>query len=329
MAGLDEQELAEAGTDEVLKREKLESAITSYRRAIELGQRDPALVRPLSSSSSSGPGGGARPWSSTARSRRSASSPATWGGSPREIAMANRDYHQAEEIASKAVEANPDDFQARVWLAQILLRRRRNDEAEAVLRRGDRRRQGRSRSLDHPGPVHGADPPARQGRGGRPGRQGPASPPRRWPWPSAARMVGKAYEPVEPDQAKTWYGEARGWFAKAQAGAEGPGRPDGQAPPRRVPAADQPGRRRRGAAQGDPRADRRRQVARPGRLGPAQPRPGLRHRKPAADRRGPGPLRRASRAAVADADDLRVLPSSTRCRGPRRAAGRPSPTSRR
>ena len=42
-----------------------------------------------------------------------------------QIALANRDFRQAEEIARKAVEANPDDFQARVWLAQVLMEGRK------------------------------------------------------------------------------------------------------------------------------------------------------------------------------------------------------------
>ena len=35
-------------------------------------------------------------------------------------------------------------------------------------------------------------------------------------------IVGKAYETGEPDRAQTWYGRARGWFAKAQAALKDP-----------------------------------------------------------------------------------------------------------
>ena len=59
MADLNEEELAEAGPDKAKKREKLEAAINSYRRAIELGQPT-RPSRGTTSSSSSGPGGGAR-----------------------------------------------------------------------------------------------------------------------------------------------------------------------------------------------------------------------------------------------------------------------------
>ena len=44
-AALQEQELAETGSDEALKREKREALIATYRGAIELGSRNPDLVR--------------------------------------------------------------------------------------------------------------------------------------------------------------------------------------------------------------------------------------------------------------------------------------------
>ena len=139
-----------------------------------------------------------------------------------QIALANRDFRQAEEIARKAVEANPEDFQARLWLVQVLMEERTPGRRRGRAPQGGRRRQGRSRSLDHPGPVRGADPPAREGREGRPGGRGPHRRQAPLALAQCCEMVGKAYEAVDPDRAKTWYGQARGWFAKAQAGAEGP-----------------------------------------------------------------------------------------------------------
>ena len=101
--------------------------------------------------------------------------------------------------------------------------------------------------------------------------------------------------------------EARGWFARAQAGAEGPGRPVGQAPARRVPAPDQPGRRRRGAAQGDHGARPPTASRRPWPPGPAAASPGS--TSPPTRRGSPRPWRcsPASRAAATTPDDLRVL----------------------
>ena len=46
-AKLEEQELAQEGLDENQKQEKLEALILSYRRAIDLGSRDTAVVRRL------------------------------------------------------------------------------------------------------------------------------------------------------------------------------------------------------------------------------------------------------------------------------------------
>ena len=45
LAGLDEQELNQTGLDEKQKKEKLESIVNSYIEAINLGQRDSAIVR--------------------------------------------------------------------------------------------------------------------------------------------------------------------------------------------------------------------------------------------------------------------------------------------
>ena len=50
------------------------------------------------------------------------------------FALENQDFQHAELIARKAVQAKPDDFQERVWLAYILLASGKVDEAEQELR---------------------------------------------------------------------------------------------------------------------------------------------------------------------------------------------------
>ena len=50
------------------------------------------------------------------------------------FAVENRDFQRAEQIARKAVQANPDDFQERIWLVRILLASERETEAQAELR---------------------------------------------------------------------------------------------------------------------------------------------------------------------------------------------------
>ncbi len=132
-AKLEEQELAQEGLTEKQKQEKLEALIISYRRAIDLGSRDTAVVRRLV-------------YLLTASGRGSdaiqlfTQIPATsqLGGEMERMmlraAVQNEDYRQAEEIARKAVAAKPNDFQERIWLANILLATKRPDDAEEQLR---------------------------------------------------------------------------------------------------------------------------------------------------------------------------------------------------
>ena len=51
-----------------------------------------------------------------------------------QFAVENRDFQRAEEIARKAVAANPADFQERLWLVQILVDSGRQAEAETEIR---------------------------------------------------------------------------------------------------------------------------------------------------------------------------------------------------
>ena len=135
-------------------------------------------------------------------------------------------------------------------------------------------------------------------------------------------MVGSAYTAADPDRAKPWFDQARHWFDKAQADAEGPQRPDGQASaspssssrPIRSPRPRGCSRRSsRGRADGkspDLAAWARR-----------QPRPGLRD---APARRGPprpwpsSPARPGRTGA--EPDDLRVLALIHEVQGTPRAA---------
>ena len=102
----------------------------------------------------------------------------------------------------KAIRANSNDFQARLWLCQVLMQQGRARRRRGRAPRGDRRRQGRSRSPDHAGPVHGADPPAREGRARPSGTPRPTSPPTPLAVAQCCAMVGKAFELSEPDRAK-------------------------------------------------------------------------------------------------------------------------------
>ena len=138
-----------------------------------------------------------------------------------QFAMANRDFRQAEELARKAVAAQPDNYQPRVWLAVVLQEDRRPDEAEVVLREAvnaakadpDRwsilirfevltRHPEKAERFAQEAEAHIAKAPLALAQ--------------------CCGTVGKAYEASEPDRARAWYGRARGWFAKAQEAVQDP-----------------------------------------------------------------------------------------------------------
>ena len=138
-----------------------------------------------------------------------------------EYAFANRDFRQAADLARKAVAANPDDFQARLWLAHVLAQDRRPDEAEAVLRAAvDAAKADPDRWVNlvrfevlnrHP---EKAERVAEEAEG-----QIDKTP---LALAQCCAIVGKAYEAGEPDRARPWYDRARGWFAKAQEALKDP-----------------------------------------------------------------------------------------------------------
>ncbi len=134
LAALTEQEADDPSLNADQKKEKLLAAIADYRRTIELGLRDPAVVRHVVTL--------------LFRAGRGSEALEVYGQVPSavqltgdlsreavQIAINNRDFRQAEEIARKAVATNPGDFQARVVLAGVLLQQRQTDQAEAEIRK--------------------------------------------------------------------------------------------------------------------------------------------------------------------------------------------------
>ena len=296
------------GPDEAQKREKLESAITSYRRAIELGLRDPAVraaLRPAPLPGRAGergpgvlqPDAGGRP----AHRRPGADRLADRPGQSR-LPPGRGDREEGGRRPTPTTSRPASGWPRSCWSQG------RNDEAEAVIRKAiDAAKADPDRWIT-PGPVHGADPtsPPRPRRPSGTPRPSLAAAP--LALAQCCEMVGKAFELGEPGPGQVVVRPGPRLVRQGPAGDEGPRRPDGQAPPRRVPAADQPGRRRRGAAQGDPRADRRRQVARPWPPGPgaASPR-STSPRNPPRTAEAAGPLRRQVGPTATTPDDLRVL----------------------
>jgi cellulose synthase operon protein C len=209
LARLDREELAEVGPDKAP--EKLESAITAYRRARELGLRDPAVDRELVQL--------------LFRAGRGSEALEIYGGRmASQAALEQREFRQAEEIARKDVAANPRDLQARLWLARVLIEGSRPADAEEVLReavaanRADpdrwanlviflvqtRQLEKAAKAVDE-AQAHIAGAPLIMAQ--------------------CCENVGKAYGAGDPDQAKSWYGRARQWFDEAQKALNDPADP--------------------------------------------------------------------------------------------------------
>jgi tetratricopeptide (TPR) repeat protein len=226
LARLDEEEYADAGQDEALKQAKLESAIASYRRAIELGLRDPAVVRHCIQL--------------LFRAQRGSEALEIYSQMPAggqlagdlgrmasEAAVAMGEYHQAEELARKAVEANPEDFPARVWLAQVLLRDRRPDKAEEeLIKARDANKSDPDRWLTLLRLMvltHQPDKAEVIARDAETSLANVTNGP--MALAQGCGIMGKGYELVDPDRSKSWYAKARGWFDKAQEALKDPDDP--------------------------------------------------------------------------------------------------------
>jgi tetratricopeptide (TPR) repeat protein len=134
LAQLDQQELRQGGLTDSQVQAKEESIIRSYRRAIELGQRSPAIVRDAVRLLFKNKRGGEAldllnsipiELQLTGDLRRQAS----------KFAIESLDFERAEEIARKNVAVNPGDFQERLWLVSILLKTGRQADAEVEIRR--------------------------------------------------------------------------------------------------------------------------------------------------------------------------------------------------
>lgn len=219
MARLDEEEIADAGSDEA-RREKIESALASYRLALELGLHEPAAVRGyIQLLFRTGRGGEALKVYSEIP--HASAYIGDLGRVASQYALTHRDYPQAEAIARKAVETDPADFQARVWLSRVLFEGGRGDEAVDVARRGvDAAPTDPARwitlvqllTMAHRNDQ--AEKVAREAEG-----RLAATP---IALAECSGVVGKAYELGDPDRARDWYRRARDWFDKAQAALKDP-----------------------------------------------------------------------------------------------------------
>lgn len=221
LARLDEEESAEAGLEPARKKEKLESAIASYRQAIDLGLRDAVQLRHyIQLLFAAGRGGEALEFYSQMPAVGQASG--DLGRVASRVAIANRDFQQAEDIAKKDVAARPEDFQARIWLSRVLLDEHKNDEAEKVIRQGvDAAKADPDRwiwlvqVLLMTRQIDKAERAVKDAEA----RLADTKP---LALAQCCQIVGKALQLAEPDRAKAWYAQARTWFDKAQQALKDP-----------------------------------------------------------------------------------------------------------
>jgi tetratricopeptide (TPR) repeat protein len=136
LAQLDEQELTQPNLDSATRKRKEDDAANHYLRAISLGQRSLPIIR--------------RVTDLLYKSGRSSEVTKLWNQLPsvtlsegnlqhQVIAQAinHQDFECAIDLARKAKVANPDDFQSRLLLVEVLLKSQRpkcQDDAEAELR---------------------------------------------------------------------------------------------------------------------------------------------------------------------------------------------------
>lgn len=219
LAALDEELMADPGLDEPKKKERLESAINSYRRALELGYRNPGVVRHVVQLLFlAGRGGEALEVYNQAPVGQIGGDlhKMIW-----QVALANRDYRQAEDIARKAVASRPDDFEARLWLVRVLQEDHRGPEAETVLREAvaakktdpDRwtnlvfflvqnRELGKAEEAAREAETAVAEAPLALAR--------------------CCQNVAMAYATGDAARSRTWLDRARHWFAEAESKVKDP-----------------------------------------------------------------------------------------------------------
>ena len=133
LAQLEQQELRQGGLPDDEIQAKEESIIRFYRRAIDLGERSPAIMRETVKL--------------LFKNKRGSEAIDLLHSIPVEsqlagdlerqaiaLAVESKDFQRAEEIARKAVAAKPADFQERLLLVRILLASEHPSDAETVIR---------------------------------------------------------------------------------------------------------------------------------------------------------------------------------------------------
>jgi tetratricopeptide (TPR) repeat protein len=217
LAQLEQQELRQGSLPDHEIQAKEENIIRLYRRAIDLGERSPAIMRETVKL--------------LFKNKRGSEAIDILHSIPVEsqlagdlerqavaLAVETRDFQRAEEIARKAVAAKPADFQERLLLVRILLAGEHPTDAETVIR------EAIALSKNDPDRwitlvkvlvlnkhLTEAAKAIKDAEANLPRPQAPLA------LGQCCELVGRACEGIDEDKKKQWYAQAKGWYEKAQA----------------------------------------------------------------------------------------------------------------
>jgi cellulose synthase operon protein C len=217
MAQLERQELRQGKLTDRQIQAKEESVIRSYRRAIDLGDRRPAIVRDavrLLFKNKRGSEALDLLNSIPIESQLTGD----LGRQASKYAVDSLDFERAEEIARKIVTANPNDFQERLWLVNILVKTGRQAEAE------DEIRQAVALSKSDPDRwitlvqlMVLTNQPEKAARAIQDAEAMLPQPQAPLALAQCCALMGLANQAIDEASTKQWYARAKEWYEKAQA----------------------------------------------------------------------------------------------------------------
>ncbi len=223
-AKMEEQELVQGGLEAAQVREKQESLISTYLRAIDLGAHNPAVLRrTVQLLFAASRGGEALQLMSRLPS---ISQFIDLGRLASRYAVETHDFRQAVEIARNAVKARPGNFEERIWLVKVLMDSGRLPEAETEIRTAlaeAKTDPGRwittlVEFLVRTGRLQDAELEVQKAEASL--SQAPLV------LAQCCETLGGGYQATnKADQVKKWYDATRQWFVKAKAGQKDPGDP--------------------------------------------------------------------------------------------------------
>ena len=215
LAQLEQQELRQGSLPDREIQAKEESIIRLYRRAVDLGERSPAVMREMVKLLFKNKQG-----SEAINLLHSMPVESQLAGDLEHQAIAlaveSKDFQRAEEIARTAVAAKPGDFQERLLLARILLAGEHPSEAETVIREAiDLSKNDPDRWITLVKVLLLNKHTVAAAKAVKDAEANLTQPEAPLALAQCCELMGKAYEKSEDK--KQWYAQAKGWYEKAQA----------------------------------------------------------------------------------------------------------------